>query len=425
MHPTEATLRAYLDHELTDAAHARTAAHLETCEDCQAHLQALNARAARVGQRLALLAPDAASTPRPAHLVYARWQAERTAPRTSASLRRERGSTETSASSVEPLAEVSVEPPAGLRSIGLLQRSLTMLRSLFSGRYRLVGVSLALIVLLAVALSAAPVRTLASQLLGIFRVQQVAVVPVDMSTLEGLSNNATLSQQAEALFAESVKTTREAAQPQEVPSVAEASAAAGFPVRVLDAGAGALTLTVERGPAVEMTINRARAQALLEAAGHTDIKLPATLDGAPIVIDIPTAVVSSYGACRTARERQSQMDTCLILTQLPSPTVTTPPDLNMQELAAAGLQMAGLSPLEAQAFSRTVDWTSTLVIPIPVGQADYQQVFVDGVTGYLIASTGNNDLPSQTLIWTRDGMIYDLTTFNPKSDLVAIAGLLH
>ena len=109
MHPTEATLRAYLDHELTDAAHARTAAHLETCADCQAHLQALNARAARVGQRLALLAPDAASTPRPAHLVYARWQAERTAPRTSASLRRERGSTETSASSVESLAEVSVE----------------------------------------------------------------------------------------------------------------------------------------------------------------------------------------------------------------------------------------------------------------------------------------------------------------------------
>jgi anti-sigma factor RsiW len=397
MHPTEATLRSYLDHELTDAAHAQTAAHLAACEDCQAHLQALDARAARVGQRLALLAPDAASTPRPAHLVYARWQAERTSPRS-----------------------------AGLENFGFtLQRSLTMLRSLFSGRYRPVGVSLALIVLLAVALSAAPVRTLASQLLGIFRVQQVAVVPVDMSTLEGLSNNAALSQQAEALFAESVKTTREAAQPQEVATVAEASAAAGFPVRVLDAGAGALTLTIERGPAMEMTINRARAQALLEAAGHTDIKLPATLDGAPIAIDIPAAVVSRYGACRTARERQSQMDTCLILTQMPSPTVTTPPDLNMQELAAAGLQMAGLSPLEAQAFSRTVDWTSTLVIPIPVGQADYQQVFVDSVTGYLIASTGNNDLPSQTLIWTRDGMIYDLTTFNPKSDLVAIAGLLH
>jgi len=397
MHPTEATLRSYLDHELASAAHAQTAAHLTTCADCQAHLQTLEARAARVGQHVSRLAPDAAAAPRPAHLVYARWQAERTSPRS-----------------------------AGLENFGFtLQRSLTMLRSLFSGRYRPVGVSLALIVLLAVALSAAPVRTLASQLLGIFRVQQVAVVPVDMSTLEGLSNNAALSQQAEALFAESVKTTREAGQPQEVASVAEASAAAGFPVRVLDAGAGRLTLMVEPGPAMEMTINRARAQALLEAAGHTDIKLPATLDGAPIAIDIPTAVVSRYGACRTAGERQSQMDTCLILTQLPSPTVTTPPDLNMQELAAAGLQMAGLSPLEAQAFSRTVDWTSTLVIPIPVGQADYQQVFVDGVTGYLIASTGNNGLPNQTLIWTRDGMIYDLTTFNPKSDLVAIAGQLH
>ena len=108
MHPTEATLRAYLDHELTGAAHAQTAAHLATCEDCQAHLLTLDVRAARVGQHLALLAPDAASTPRPPHLVYARWQAEYT-PRS-----------------------------AGLESIGFtLQRSLIMLRSLFSGRYRL------------------------------------------------------------------------------------------------------------------------------------------------------------------------------------------------------------------------------------------------------------------------------------------------
>ncbi|MBK6433879.1 hypothetical protein [Candidatus Amarolinea dominans] len=203
MHPTEATLRSYLDHELASAAHAQTAAHLTTCEDCQAHLQTLEARAARVGQHVSRLAPDAAAAPRPAHLVYARWQAERTSPRS-----------------------------VGLEHFGFtLQRSLTMLRSLFSGRYRPVGVSLALIVLLAVALSAAPVRTLASQFLGIFRVQQVAVVPVDMSTLEGLSNNAALSQQAEALFAESVKTTREAGQPQEVATAAEASTAAGFPVR--------------------------------------------------------------------------------------------------------------------------------------------------------------------------------------------------
>lgn len=393
MHPTETVLRAYLDHELPLTDQAQAAEHLATCQDCQARLQALSARAAAVSQRLALLAPDAAAAPRPAPLVYARWQ-----------------------------KEYASSTPSGAEGISLrLQRSLTMLRSLLNGRYRPLWVSLALVIILAAALALAPVRTLAGQFLGIFRVQQVAVVPVDISKLEGLSNDATLAQQAETLFAEAVKTTREADQPTEVASAEAASAAAGFPVRVLDAGAGALTLEVARGPALEITISRARAQALLEAAGRTDIQLPATLDSAPIAIDIPTTVVSRYGAC----QRQTLLDTCLILTQLPSPTVTTPPDLDMRELAAAGLQMAGLSAIEAQAFSRTIDWTSTLVIPIPVGQADYQQVFVDGVTGYLITSTGSNDLPRQTLIWTHDGMIYNLTTFNPKSDLVAIANQLH
>src|SRR2546427_5170947 len=48
-----------------------------------------------------------------------------------------------------------------------------------------------------------------------------------------------------------------------------------------------------------------------------------------------------------------------------SPTVSVPPDLNMSDIAEAALELAGMSPAEARSFCQTVDWSSTLVVPIP------------------------------------------------------------
>ena len=43
-----------------------------------------------------------------------------------------------------------------------------------------------------------------------------------------------------------------------------------------------------------------------------------------------------------------------------------------------------MSPEEAAEFTSTVNWTSTLLVPIPRNAAIHEQVSVDGVTGTLI-----------------------------------------
>ena len=58
--------------------------------------------------------------------------------------------------------------------------------------------------------------------------------------------------------------------------------------------------------------------------------------------------------------------------------------MDVAQLAQLGLEFTGMSAEEAAAFTSSIDWTSTLVIPIPRNAATYTDVSVDGVTGKLI-----------------------------------------
>jgi hypothetical protein len=104
------------------------------------------------------------------------------------------------------------------------------------------------------------------------------------------------------------------------------------------------------------------------------------------------------------------MVNCVLLAQIPSPTVNAPPDLDVQQLAEIGLQFTGMSAKQAHDFSQTVDWTSTLVIPIPRNGSTYKQIAVDGVTGYLIQRPAG-DAPQYALVWLKNGIIYAIGGF--------------
>jgi hypothetical protein len=65
-----------------------------------------------------------------------------------------------------------------------------------------------------------------------------------------------------------------------------------------------------------------------------------------------------------------------------------------------------MSPEEAASFAENVDWTTTLVVPVPRYGTNYQEVAVDGVTGALIQQAGDNEY---LLFWVKDGMVYALS----------------
>ena len=114
--------------------------------------------------------------------------------------------------------------------------------------------------------------------------------------------------------------------------------------------------------------------------------------------------------------KKSDMPTLLmqdisIVGMFAGPDITSyapPAGIDVNELAKIGLEFTGMSSEEAAAFVDTVDWTSTLVVPIPRNAAIYEQVEVDGVMGTLIQRPAD-EAPQFALIWVKDGIIYGLS----------------
>jgi hypothetical protein len=303
----------------------------------------------------------------------------------------------------------------------LTQKETSMFRKLFSAPMVRYGVPALLAFALVFAFPAT--RALASELLNLFRVQQVTVVPVDFTGMQQLDDES--GHNISQLISDSVTMQKEPSDPVNVASADEASQLAGFNVRAPQDMTPS-RISVMSGASFSFTIDRDKMQALLDEAGRDDLVLPEEVDGADVSVNIPSSVSIAFGTCpepsnesEAERERQREMETsgsraelyadCIILAQIPSPEVSAPASLDIAKLAQIGLEFTGMTAEEAAEFTSTVDWTSTLVVPIPQNAASYQQVTVDGVTGTLIERPDDgDDAPQFALFWVKDGIIYTI-----------------
>jgi hypothetical protein len=374
-HLTDGELRAALDGELESGQ----AHHLETCPDCQARRQQMQTSSFETGRLLAFLRPADETGPT-ARQAWARFS-----------------------------QKVSQ------------QKELSMIRTWFSRP--LVRFGTAALVLLVLVLAFPSTRALTGQLLNLFRVQQVQVVPVDFTGLEQLTGDGALGNQFTQLIADSVEMQQEPGEPVAAASAEEASQLAGFNVRI-PAGMTPSQINVTSSAAFSLTLDRTRAQALLDEAGHSDLVLPASVDGAEISVVIPASVSVAFGTCPrpgsgvSANNEQSTTErrypNCIILAQIPSPSVNAPAGLDIEALARVGLEFTGMSREEAAELTSNVNWTSTLLVPIPRNAAIHEQVSVDGVTGTLLQRT-SSETPQFALLWVKDGIIYAISGLGRNS----------
>jgi len=391
MHLTDGELHAYLDGETAVSDLARLRGHLEGCARCRQRAQELSGRVAWVSQRLESLEPH--KTPAMSAVGAARQR---------------------------------------LRAYQKEKEKDTMLRKIFTRSTRPVWITLGLVAILALALAFPPVRAIANSFLGLFRVQQVTVIQVNPGNLpEQLGSSA----QLEALFTKDVK-VEETGKEQTTADPAEAARLAGYPVRLPDNLPGQLSLRVSPETHLTFAIDLPRIQAVLNEIGRSDIHLPAELNGANVTVDIHTVVAALYGNCEAAlqearnenknpAESQSapSLGDCTTLVQMPSPEISAPPELDVPRIGQAYLELLGMTPDEATQFSQNIDWTSTLVIPIPRDGTSQQTVSVDGVQGTFIQQRldGNRQY---LLMWVKDGQLYALAGPGGQQSAVSIANSL-
>ena len=82
----------------------------------------------------------------------------------------------------------------------------------------------------------------------------------------------------------------------------------------------------------------------------------------------------------------------------------------------------GMDPEQAESFARDVDWTTTMVVPIPRYGVAYESVRVNGVTGALMV---HERAGLYVLLWVEDGVVYALSGPGEGSGALEIAGSLE
>ena len=197
--------------------------------------------------------------------------------------------------------------------------------------------------------------------MNLFRVQQVAVLPIDSTGLENMTGNEALGSQLSELISDSTEVTDEPGEPILAANAEEASASAGFNVR-LPADAAPSKIYVTDSSAFTLTVNRDKAQAFIESAGRSDLVLPEAIDGAEIAVSIPATVNAAFGTCpepQMEKREMGEMDgpwaesypDCIVFSQMTSPLVNAPEGVDMAQLAQIGLEFSGMSRAEAAAFT--------------------------------------------------------------------------
>lgn len=356
-HIREGTLRAYLDGELAPDAYEHVRTHLGRCDHCRRRLAALAGEARWVEEYITSMAPDRLAASRPQRVL------------------------------------------TKIREVQQIGGNETMFARMTKRQRRaLVGVLAAIVIV--GSLSLAPVRAWASEFLGIFRAERFVVLNADPERFEEI----------DAILSESdvlgeFEVLQEPGEPHEVASLEEAAAVVGFQPRTLTADSlGEPRIEVSELGAVRITPDVEAIRAIFEAMELDPMLVPDSVDGQPFTIALPAGVYQAW-------EQEEEGVPSIGLIQSHSPEVDVPNDVDIAALGEAMLQLFGMSPEEAARMSQTIDWTTTLVLPIPDDLVRAQEISIDGTTGLLFTSgwqeyEGNEyHHRDVALLWQQNGIV--------------------
>ncbi|HEV7966710.1 MAG TPA: hypothetical protein VGP19_04020 [Candidatus Acidoferrales bacterium] len=302
---------------------------------------------------------------------------------------------------------------------------------------RRVWLVLIVVVVVAGGLGIPAVRNMALKSLQSLRMQKVQAVNADFSPYVDANANPTLHQMVTQMISDKVQVeVNEEDHP--VPDVAAARQLAEFDVRLLSARKDAPEIVVGGTHKIDVIVDRARLQAIATEAGHPDLVLPQSLDGATVGVQVPRSVQVQYGTCPGPANASkvvadnitgpspttTEYSDCVRLREGPDPIVNVPAGLDVGGLAQIGLETAGMTPNQASDFLHTIDWKATLTLSVPRSLRSYQVVKVNGTDGTLLSMAGRRG-PGYALIWTKNGIVYSLTGFGDSSQAVALADSLR
>jgi hypothetical protein len=270
-----------------------------------------------------------------------------------------------------------------------------------------------------------PVQAAAEAFLELFRVQQFTGVAFDPERLRGLE---TSGLSPEAIFG-AVEPLTPPPQPVSYATAADAGAAARIRVRTpawVPNGYSSTGFMGSSEMAARITINTAGMQAVLDTLGLPDVELPQGLDGQTATVRVPPVVTQTFVNRDFVGRDGEVIERSVHVIQAQSPDVSFPAGLDLSKLAYAGLRVLGMSRDEAYRMSVTIDWRTTLIVPVPAKALAYRPINVAGNEGLLIEGFAAGErLPGGVLMWSAGGETFAVAGPVSGEELLEIAQTLQ
>jgi hypothetical protein len=162
---------------------------------------------------------------------------------------------------------------------------------------------------------------------------------------------------------------------------------------------------------VRVTADAVRLQGVMDTLGITDLEVPPGLHGQTLTVEVPPVVMLRY--------RHDRLHTRFL--QAPSPAVALPAGVELAALGEIGLRILGLAPEEARQLAQSIDWTSTLLVPLPPTAQSFRRMDVNGHPAVAIQHQPPDQSPTSMILWSDDDRVFALMSLQNMSQVVQMA----
>jgi hypothetical protein len=252
------------------------------------------------------------------------------------------------------------------------------------------------------------VRASAQSFLAMFRIVDFVAVPLGERSIDSLERI-----DLPALLSEHVQVIGDTP-PTPVASAEEATAAAGYAVRVpgwLPDGATLVEAAVSGARTVRVTADAGRLHDVMDTLGIADLQVPPGLHGQTLTVDVPPVVMLRY--------RHDGRHTRFL--QAPAPAVALPDGVDLAALGEIALRMLGLPPDEARELARSIDWTSTLLVPLPPTAQSFRRIDINGHPAVAIQHQPPEQSPTNMILWSDGDRVFALMSLQNMTQVMQMA----
>lgn len=262
---------------------------------------------------------------------------------------------------------------------------------------------LAAVLMLGAALTLPSVRAAAQAFLDLFRIVDFAPVSVQRGRLEALLGRQEID--LPKILGEQTNVLSKPGPPQVVSSPEAAGTLTGMPIGLptwRPAGFELNGVQVLPAQLWRFTADVRKLQGVLDSLGIHDVSVPASVDGQVVTASVAPIVRIAYG-------NGSQH---FAVVESLQPVISVPQDIDLANLADIALRVLGVGSDEAYRIAQSVDWRTTLIVPLPADAALFRKVDVQGHPGLLVVRARTiaqgRQPPESRLIWSNGNRVFAL-----------------